>query len=39
MSMLFIDQSCAYHVIITWVVTIRNLKPDSFAKWPDSVAT
>ena len=38
MSSLFIDQSRAYHVIITWVVRVRTFRPDSVAKWPDSVA-
>ena len=38
MSSLFIDQSRAYHVIITWVVRVRTLRPESVANWPDSVA-
>ena len=41
MSLLFIDQSRAIHVTIMWIyliVRVRTLKPDSVAKFPDSVA-
>ena len=38
MSALFIDQSRAYHVIITWLVRVLTLSSDSVAKCPDSVA-
>ena len=37
MSLLFINQSRSYRVIVTWVVRVRTLRPDSDGKWPEGV--